>query len=490
LPLLPAQMLAALCYATSVDEEIQALVCGLPERNRELVFARWGFRRHEVQTLDELGREFGITRERTRQLVAATERQIADSGLRLPAASAVVQDLDEAGGALTDADYALVLRYGAVSITPTAIGTLPVLHQMKCVPLVVFDRDAALWLTASGRERVVARGEARRMRIEARHVAGRHLRRVGAVPFSVLDTLSPFGREHATALIADAGFGFIEVGDHSLRLPVNDSALLRQCRKTLVATGLLAIDELHHGLRRNGFNVTRELLNEVLVRCPDFVVRGIHVQLARSVKRDGVLSPAEAAGIALFHQNGGAMLWWDFLEAMVQAGFSAAMATIVLRRPAIRRVGPSTYALRGGNVGPGTLAELSARRRKLARRSAADSVVGTDGGHVVMDYVLDRFALEGYLPAPRQLRGLSRAWTAAYPDGRVARLKVSRGVVGPLRSFFSQYGLMPRDTVRVVFDPAALHARFEVTGRRPASQTSRPKSHEEQILQALFGSDL
>jgi hypothetical protein len=168
LPLLPPETIGALCYATTVEEEIEALVCDLPERNRDLVFARWGFRLDEVRTLDEIGREYGITRERARQLVAVTECQIANSGLRLPLASGAVEDLDEAGGALTDADYTLLLRYGLVSITPAAVRMLPALHEMNCVPQIAFGRDAQLWLTAVGRERLLAGGDAHRIRQAAR----------------------------------------------------------------------------------------------------------------------------------------------------------------------------------------------------------------------------------------------------------------------------------------------------------------------------------
>lgn len=58
---------------TSYDQIALALLSELPERTREVVGRRFGLTSSQPQTLEEIGRGLGITRERV--------RQIADSGL-------------------------------------------------------------------------------------------------------------------------------------------------------------------------------------------------------------------------------------------------------------------------------------------------------------------------------------------------------------------------------------------------------------------------
>jgi hypothetical protein len=61
---------------------IDGLIAGLPERNREILLLRLGGRLEEVPTLKEIGRRFGLTRERVRQIVDLGVNQIRKSGSR------------------------------------------------------------------------------------------------------------------------------------------------------------------------------------------------------------------------------------------------------------------------------------------------------------------------------------------------------------------------------------------------------------------------
>ena len=54
------------------DDDIRASLDGwldqLPEKQREVLSRRFGLRGHEVATLEEVGEEIGLTRERVRQI--------------------------------------------------------------------------------------------------------------------------------------------------------------------------------------------------------------------------------------------------------------------------------------------------------------------------------------------------------------------------------------------------------------------------------------
>ncbi|MGH7929501.1 MAG: sigma-70 family RNA polymerase sigma factor, partial [Candidatus Binatia bacterium] len=51
-----------------IQEEIRSAVATLPERERRIINARFGLTGEEPKTLEEIGREFQISRERVRQL--------------------------------------------------------------------------------------------------------------------------------------------------------------------------------------------------------------------------------------------------------------------------------------------------------------------------------------------------------------------------------------------------------------------------------------
>jgi RNA polymerase primary sigma factor len=63
-------------------EDMQKVLEALPERERQVIELRYGLRGHEPLTLDEVGRAFGVTRERIRQIETNTLRKLK----RLPAA--------------------------------------------------------------------------------------------------------------------------------------------------------------------------------------------------------------------------------------------------------------------------------------------------------------------------------------------------------------------------------------------------------------------
>lgn len=351
-------------------------------------------------------------------------------------------------------------------------------------------RQHSYWVTRDGRRRVSEPGDSGQLAAAARGRAARYLRRLGAVPTRVLDDLSPFGRQHALSLLGGSRDTFEIQGDHALRLPLRDSAVLRQCRKALVATGEMALEELLHGLRRSGFSVTRSLLEAVLSRCEEFVMHGELVHLGPASVQTGVLSPAEARGLQLLGEHGGAMSWWDFVDAMTSSGFSAPMAAVVLKKPWIKRLGPSTYGLRGRVYDQSTIARLHARRQRLMGRRVIRSKNSTDSGAVCATYALNRFALQGVLPVPGEVRATAGVWTARFADGRATTIKVSKGFMWPLQAFMNRTHLKPGDKLDVRFDPAERTVQIEIVDRMTHQDRAKPMSREQQILRALFGKDI
>jgi RNA polymerase primary sigma factor len=57
-------------------EDIQKALDTLPERERQVIELRYGLRGHDPLTLEEVGRAFGVTRERVRQIENNTLKKL------------------------------------------------------------------------------------------------------------------------------------------------------------------------------------------------------------------------------------------------------------------------------------------------------------------------------------------------------------------------------------------------------------------------------
>jgi RNA polymerase primary sigma factor len=57
-------------------EDVQRVLDALPERERQVIELRFGLRGHEPLTLEEVGRAFGVTRERIRQIETNTLKKL------------------------------------------------------------------------------------------------------------------------------------------------------------------------------------------------------------------------------------------------------------------------------------------------------------------------------------------------------------------------------------------------------------------------------
>ena len=67
-----------------VREQVEAALNALSDREAEIIRLRFGLAGNESQTLEEVGRRFGITRERVRQIEAAALNKLAHPGRSKP----------------------------------------------------------------------------------------------------------------------------------------------------------------------------------------------------------------------------------------------------------------------------------------------------------------------------------------------------------------------------------------------------------------------
>jgi RNA polymerase primary sigma factor len=72
----PTRQPEAIAAERIMKEDLAKTLAGLPERERKIIELRYGLSGHEPMTLEQVGYEFGVTRERIRQMEIKTLRRL------------------------------------------------------------------------------------------------------------------------------------------------------------------------------------------------------------------------------------------------------------------------------------------------------------------------------------------------------------------------------------------------------------------------------
>ena len=59
-----------------MKEDLRKTLDGLPERERQIIELRYGLNGNDPMTLEQVGQDFGVTRERIRQMEIQTLRRL------------------------------------------------------------------------------------------------------------------------------------------------------------------------------------------------------------------------------------------------------------------------------------------------------------------------------------------------------------------------------------------------------------------------------
>jgi RNA polymerase primary sigma factor len=72
----PTRQPEAIAAEKIMKEDLHKTLAGLPERDRKIIELRYGLNGNEPMTLEQVGQEFGVTRERIRQMEIKTLRRL------------------------------------------------------------------------------------------------------------------------------------------------------------------------------------------------------------------------------------------------------------------------------------------------------------------------------------------------------------------------------------------------------------------------------
>jgi hypothetical protein len=453
-------VLAALRRADDAAEELDALLGGFVDRDRRFLLSRWCYFDSAQPTLDSLASEAGITRERVRQIIERAEQQLQASEIVLPHASLLVAVLRDAGGLLTTQQFQERIARSGLRAEAGLIRALPHLARLKLVPRVAFDTDLDLWVTGPG-EDLVASGRLSDVLRRVSRFLKRQLRTRSCIDLDTLSGKLPFGAEHALKLAAPRCTGAEWVGAYGIPVPLTRSKLTNAALKLLAVSRSLPLEQTHVALGRvlGPAVPPPEVLGRVLALHPQIVLEENRVRADGSLLPDEVLSAAERTAVALFAAGGNVLLAGNFIDAMIRSGFSLPMASVILRRPYVRRIGAGIYGLRGHPIHRDTVRSRIQERSRERNRNVVTSQMA--GDQVVVRYRLTRFSRTGVLAQPKELRGISGIWTSHFPDGTEAPLKLDNGFVWTIQPWLKQLKAVEGDFVIGAFRPAVRQVSWE-----------------------------
>jgi hypothetical protein len=463
LPRSGPDVLASLSQADGVAEELDAVLQTLADRDRRFLLARWCYFDDEQPTLDALAGEAGVTRERVRQIIEREEQRLQESGLVLPGASQLVDVLREAGGVLTTQQFQERITRSGLSAEAGVIRTLPHLARLQLAPRISFNTDWHLWVTGPGEEMVESGNLPNVLRRVSRYLR-RQLRTRSCIDIDTLSAKLPFGAEHALKLAVPRSAGVEWAGSYGIPLPLTRSKLTNAALKLLAVSPSISLEHAHSALARAlGPTVPPcDVLGRILALHPQILVEQDRIRANVSLNPEKILSPADRTAIALFAAGGNVLLAGNFIDAMVRSGFSVPMASLVLRRPFVRRISAGIYGLRGRSIHRDTVrARIQERSRERNRNVVASEQIGDQ---VVVRYRLTRFSRNGVLARPKELREVSGIWRSLFPDGAEAPLKIHNGFVWTIQPWLKSLKAKEGDFVIAIFDRAAQQVNWEWEG--------------------------
>lgn len=423
------------------------------------------------RTLAEVGVEFGVTRERIRQVCEAFEEALSDAEIATPAldrvllaaarvAPSTVDELDEqfrrfiGEGAGIEAlvAWAKLLNRDTLPVECEQVRTRV---RGKLVEVTMVQApNAPSWVEALIRH--VSRDISMFGCTNVLRVAGR---------LALKESVAPGQEAIETALEAAAGFrwlskqtGWFTLGDTS-----NCSVATRVRKIVAVAQESVGTDEIAGALASDDMLMYRESVSLGLATPPVHVLRELFlcwpwlqvVQKGRftaspAFDPSGVLSDVEQTIVNVITQHDGIACRFELKEVVIgQLGLTDVLLAVTLgSSPIIERVEHGLYRLRGRRVGDGA---LGAARMRLRERAYPMGGPYPNAGNDVFFARVTEASIrhEQYYVPTRFLKALSgNLLKVISPDGSIGEARVNRsGVLAGINRLFPE--VKPGDLYRI-----------------------------------------
>ena len=453
---------------------------GRSERNRLIVARYLGWDGRGGATLQAVGDEFGMSRERVRQICApvvktlaagkpfapALDRVLSVVAERIPApASAIEKTLVEEG--LTTTPFSLE---GLIKSAETIPSRSPTGTTFNMLPMIL-GRQLPFVVTGEPGDRMVLPPQMlavanRIVRCARRSVEHWGVTTVEDITAQVTEQLPETAPSDFVAQILQDHQDFQwldEVGGWFWLASVSRNRLLNRINKVLSVSPRINVSELRAGVARdrrmNGFVPPQRVLLELCRQAEGYLVEGSTVSTASPAAWGDTLSETEQILLLALGEHGPVMQRKELEELCIDLGMNRSTFSVYLgHSPIVARYAPGVYGLRGADVEPGVVESLIAPRRR--GRVLKDYGWTTDGRVWLGFQLSEAMISSGVFTVPAAMKTFANGeFLLKVEDGSpIGTAVIQESGAWGLGPFFRRRGGEPGDHLILVFDLAAREA--------------------------------
>lgn len=457
--------------ASCLEEELYNIANQSGERNAQIFTQRMGWDGRGGKTLDEVGKKYGMTRERVRQICSKIEKIIK---LNNPPANFTKQAIDYTNENTPNA--ASVIEDGLIESKISQ-------HHFRIEGLItaasILEFHAPFSIETVGRKRTRLAihysliGAPKIIKQEAR----KHIAHWGAG--TILDIICRIETEHKVTvseplmiLVLESieGFRWLDQNSGWFWLSNNKrNRIINLIKQISSVANRLSLDELRSGIMRpyrmKGYSPPKRVLKAICEQSSEFKVDGSFVIADPPLKWEEALEGTNAYDLVMALKVFGPILTRsDFEILCLNKGMNQTSFYMYLgASPLIQRYSRGVYGLRGANVPSTAIEQLRKKVEKetqiRARTFAQNKVLldfgRTNEGTIWIAYKLSNNSVSSGVvttPGPMQkyLTGEFSLYSA--DEIHMGSLKSNQGSTWGLSPYFRRRGAEPGDSMLLLYN--------------------------------------
>jgi hypothetical protein len=451
---------------TCLEEELRRIVEVLDTgRNIPLLLSLWGWNGSEPRVLDSVGKEYGLTRERVRQIAARAIKRLKRHKFDTPYLNAAIQKLKKEIPAV-DSSLMDRLRDQAITRGSFSVWGIELAAELLGVHWGITH------ITVNGIKIVVATGDQSKLArtfVELR----RKTSELGCVNIQSLCSEIQIEETRADTVrrFLDASSAVDWLDDTKEWMYLSNTArnrLFNLCEKVLGVCPSIGIGELRRAVgksRRLAMAPPQRILAAFVSREGLGTVQGSKIVAIRSTGKAPSPDSAEGKMLAVLDEFGPIMDGEDMAEKCIAAGMNATTFYIYrMISPVVSALGKGVYCKVSSDVPPGVVEAILSRRRTIPRVSDHG---WTPKGLLWFGTELSRMILTaGSIRLVSFVSDLVQGeWTVKLPDGgEYGTVTCRDSFIWTFRKPFNVLGAEPSDLMVLEFDIKARTVLMRVGG--------------------------
>ena len=443
--------LSAAMSSAGLDAELKSLAPGLSERDMDIWLTRFPTQSPTRPTLEALGEQYSISRERVRQLEKRAMERVDDSCFRLPKWTKFVNELGQSSDPWSREELNEAYKRVGGELSLDLAAVIAELSARGFVPPSHLAEECGVLFVGLSRDRWIVKRQYQKYWEAFRRAAIRQTRQLGFVR-RIPHTLVP--KHIQEAMIKEiAGRGIVifrtpRAWYFDPMLPSSVGRIVRKCFSVSPRMPIQNIASAVPYLVRVG-EIKEDDVVQVITASSEFRFDPPSSGILTYHGQPYPLSEAEADSVEFARHQGGITSWVDMREFLEKRGWSTPTVNNCLRMPWFTRVSSGIYAMVGHQDDRRRISEVKAALRARPSLVIRDEVI-TEGIFFV-EYSMRGRVADGVLPTPKFLREEDAEWRVLSGERQAIAVTVRNGFAWSIREWLESSVVTEDDTLGALF---------------------------------------